>query len=328
MDAIFNFYSKILAFGDRTVNSNPKLRLVDWERQIGGVSVSDCTSKGFALIPGETKTIFDGTRALTIDGTTAFSLSLLTNSSSTYRITHTAGTAPGFRTGRNLTLNTCSVTFVINSNNTVTLTVSGASDFTNVVSGDMIFIPHTTTGDAANVLNVLNAGYWQVLAKNSNTNLVIARLAGTTFEGVGETVALTANTQLRAYSASGVQIDDTLTVSSGFSTSAQTSFKVSNVTDLFVEFTSTLPLPNETGVIPTASGLAVYTDAKRLLYLESDQDCVLRLNGDSGNSCRLSPIEAGNPDSIGPYFKWGHVYSLVVVNKSTSTLNLTVITAE
>lgn len=330
MDATLNLYTKLLAFSDTTINSNPRLRAVDWERESSGIAVQEPDSKGHEIAVGGSKLIFDGTRTTLTDGTTNFSIALLTGSSSTYRITYTSGTNPVFRTDRSLTLNSCVVTFLVLANNIVNLSVPALSpsDFTNVVVGDTLFIPHTTTGDSANVINVLNAGYWQVLAKTDAQNLVVSRFVEDVFEAVSETVTLTSNAQLRAFSSSGVQVDDSMVISAGFSTAAQKSYTVTAVTSTFVEFVSSLPLPNQTGIVPGAAGISFYTDNKRLLYIEADQECVVRINGDTGNYQRLSPIEPGNTSRPGIFLKWGSVYSLTIVNKSTSTLNCLVISAE
>lgn len=330
MDATLNLYTKLLAFGDRTVNSNPRLRSVDWERDASGISVSDPDSRGHKVQAGDSKLVFDGSRSTTIDGSTQFSIGLLTGFTSTYRVSHTGGTSPGFRTGRGLTFNTCVLTFLVNTNNIVTLSVPAlsADDFASVQVGDSIFIPHTTTGDSANVISTLNAGYWTVAAKASALSISIIRENVDEFEGVSETVTLTSNNQIRAYGSSGVQVDDTVVISAGFSATTKKSFTVTAVTDLFIEFVSTLGLPDETGITPGAAGMLLSTDSKRVLYVEADQECVLQLNGDTGEYQRLSPIEAGNPNMPGIYLKWGAVYSLTVLNKSASTLNIIVITAE
>jgi len=330
MDATLNLFVKLLAFADTVVNSNPRLRGPDWERECDGIPVSDPDTKGHEIPVGTSKLIFDGTRTTAIDGTTTFSIALLNTSSSSYRITHTSGTNPLFRVGRALTLNSCVLTFDVASNNLVTLSVPSLSpsDFTAVVAGDYLFVPSTTTGDTANVINVLNSGYWQVLAKTDIRTLIIARPSGDTFEGVGETVTLTSNAQLRAFAPTGVQAGDALVISGGFSTATQKTYTVTAVTDLFVEFVSTLPLPNETGILPTATGMIFYTDNKRILYIEADQEAVIRINGDTGNFQKLSPIEPGNPGRPGIFLKTGSVFSLTIVNRSTSMLNVLVVSAE
>jgi len=330
MDATLNLFAKLLAYKDQPVNSNPRLRPVDWDRECGGIAVKDPDSKGHEIPIGQSKVIFNGIRTTTIDGTTTFSLALLNTSPSSYRITHTGGTNPTFRTGRGLTLNSCVVTFDVLPNNIVNLSVPllSPSDFTPVQSGDFLFVPNTNTGDAANVISVMNSGYWQVLAKTDNQNLVIARPFGTTFEGISETIVLTSDAQLRAFSSAGVQVNDTMVLSAAFSTASLKSYTITAVTDLFVEFSSTLPLPNQTGVMPGAAGMVFYTENKKILYIEVDQEAVVRLNGDLGDFQKLSPIEPGNPDKPGIYLKTGSVFSLEVINKSNSLLNAFVVSAE
>lgn len=330
MDATLNVITKIVAYGDKTANSNPRLKFFDWYRDNSGIAVSDPKSEAHVIDPLGTKTIFDGTRSTTIDGTSAFSIALSTLDSSRYRISHTGGTAPGFRTDRALTLNTIAVTWAVNSNNTVNVTVPGlaAFDFTGVQVGDIVFIPHTTTGDSANVQSVLNAGYWQVLAVITTKNLQLTRLSGETFEAVGETVTLTANSQFQAFSSTGVQIGDHVDISAGFASATRKTFEIVAVTAGFIEIMSTTPLASETGITPGAAGMIFYTDSKSFLYIEADQECVVRVNGDSGNTQRLSPLEANNTDKPAVYMRRGPSWGLVVVNRSTSSLNITVIHAE
>ena len=71
-----------------------------------------------------------------------------------------------------------------------------------------------------------------------------------------------------------------------------------------------------------------YTENKRIVYIEADQECVVRLNGDSGNTQRISPIEPGNASKPGMYLKSGDVFSMTIVNKSFATLNVLVVSAE
>lgn len=331
MDATLNILVKLLAFSDTQVNSNPRLRAVDWDREASGIAVSDPVTTGHEIAVGSSKVIFNGVRSTTLDGTSAFSLALLNiDTASSYRATWTGGTNPSLRTGRALTLNSCVVTFSVQANNVVNLSVPAMtpSDFTPVVVGDYIFVPGTTTGDAANVFNEMNVGYWQVIAKTDNQNLVITRPFGTAFEGVTETQTLTSNAQMVAYGSAGVQIGDTMVLSSGFATASLKSFVITAVTDKFVEFTSTLPLPNQTGILPTATGMVFYTDNKRIVYIEADQEAVVQINGDTGEFQKLSPIEPGNPLKPAIFLKSGSVFSLTVVNKSTSTLNVLVVSAE
>lgn len=327
MNGTLNLTAKIVAFGDTTASSNPRLKYVDWSRDMTAIPVSDPQSESHTLATGTSKTLFDGTLASAIDGTTTFSIALSTIDSSRYRITHTGGTAPGFRTGRGLTLNGVAVTFVVNANQTVTVSVPVGPDFASLQVGDEVFIPHTTTGDSASPVSVLNAGFWSVLGKASSTSITLVRPAGTTFEAVAQTATLTANTQFRGYSAAGLQIADFVDISEGFHLSTRKSFEVLTVTDSFVEFVSTVALPAESGVVPTASGMAFFSECKRIVYIETDQDVIVRVNGDTGRFQRLSPIDPSRGD-VAPYFKIGPTWLLTIVNVSPTRANVTLIHCE
>ena len=328
MDAFLNISTKILAFTDAEISSNPRLKNVDWYRDISGMSVADPRSEAHSIAPGASKTIFDGTYASTIDGTTAFDLSLSTLDPSRYRLTHSAGTAPGIRTGRALTLTGISMTFTVNSNATMSVSVPAGPDFTAVQVGDGVFIPHTTTGDASSPVSVLNAGWWEVLAKASNVNITLVRPSGTDFEGITQTVALTANSQFRAFSAAGVQVGDSVDIAAGFSLATRKTFSVVAVTDAFVEIISTTPLAAQAGVLPGATGLVFFSTNKTFLYIEANQECAVRVNGDTGNFQRLSPPDASNASWPAQYMRRGPTWLLTIVNLSPTTVNVLVIHAE
>ena len=328
MDAYLNVSTKILAFTDSEISSNPRLKNVDWYRDISGMPVADPRSEAHSIAPGASKTIFDGTFASTIDGTTAFGLSLSTIDPSRYRLTHSAGTVPGIRTGRALTLNTIAVTFTVNTNATMTVSIPAGPDFTAVQVGDGVFVPHTTTGDASSPVSVLNAGYWEVLAKASSVNITLVRPSGTDFEGITQTVTLTANSQFRAYSAAGVQIGDSVDITAGFTLSTRKTFEVVAATDLFVEIISTTALAAQAGILPTATGLVFFSTNKTFLYIEANQECSVRVNGDTGNFQRLSPPDASNASWPAQYMRRGPTWLLSIVNLSPTTVNVLVVHAE
>lgn len=328
MDATLNVVTKILAYADEQANSQPRLRFVDWTRDISGVRVRDPRSEGHQ-VPGQSVlTVFNGTRATTLDGTTAFSVALLPlTDANRYRFTWTGGTNPTLRTGRGLTPTGVLLTLTVNPN--ATLSVVAASPlFGSVVVGDQIFIPHTTTGDAANVFSVLNAGYWEVLAVASATSITLVRPAGQDFEGASEAVTPTSNSQLRAYSAAGVQIDDSVDVTAGFNLATRKTFDVVAVTDVFVEVVSTTPLATESGIMPTAAGMVFFSETKNFLYLEARREIIVRLNGDTGNTQRATPDDPSDPLKPGPYMIRGPIWRLDLYNRGATAADVTVITSE
>lgn len=328
MDAFLNVTMKLLAFGDKSLNSNPRLRYVDWNRDASGIQVRDPKAESHSIDPGATKLIFDGTRATTISGSSAFAVSLSPLDPSRYRLTWTGGTNPTFRTDRSLALNGIAVTIAVQANSTIIMSVPAGPDFTGVNAGDTVFIPDASTGDTAGPFSPLNGGFWQVLAVLSSTSLSLARFAGVDFAATNEVVTVTSAPQLQAFSTAGVQVGDKVDISAGFATSTRKTFDVVAVTSTFIEVISTTALPPETGITPGTTGMIFYTDSKSVIYVEVDQEACIRLNGSTDNSQRLSPIEAGNPDRPAPYFKRGPAWSLSIVNRAPVTLNVVVIHAE
>ncbi len=328
--SILNQSMALVVYDDAESSNNPLQRYIDWKRNTLSVSVSNPQSKKYVLQPNSSSVLFSGSRTTAIDGTSAFSIALNTYNSSVYRITSTGGTAPAFRTDRALTMSASTITVVINNNATATFSASAGS-FAAVQVGDTVFVPHTLTGDAAlaSPFSATNGGFWVVLARTASV-LTLTRPSTESFSGVAEAVLLTSNAQLQAFSSAGVQVNDAIEISAGFSVVTQKTFVVSTVTPSWVEFVSTESLPLETGILPTATGLIFYTEAKRFIRIESDQEAVVRFNGDTGNTVRLSPRSAGSLSSgYGMIEKWGTAWQVEMVNKSrTSSMTVIVISAE
>ncbi|WNM70315.1 hypothetical protein [Myxococcus phage Mx1] len=319
---VLNIHSTILVYGDaEAATANPQRRYVDWARHVTSVTVGKPSVREYVVEPGASLLAFSGMRSIGLDATTEFEINLVPTKDSVYRITSTGGTDPAFRTNRNLELAGRTVTVSINNNATATMELdddSPPSNFSSVQVGDVLFLPHVVTGDSASPFNPNNAGFWTVLAVTSR-KLTLRRRVGEAFSGVAETRTVQADSQLLAFSAAGIQRGDTLEIVSGFSSVTQKTFEVSEVTSNWVEFVSTEALPLEQGVVPGVGGLVFYSDAKRFVRVETDQEAVVRLNGDVGNSNRLSPRVVGDSEKIAYFEKWGPVWELVVVNRSTTS---------
>jgi len=325
MNATLNVVIKILAFSDPTVNSNPRLRSCDWLRDQSGVQVQDPKSEGHTLQAGEVKTIFSGVRSTSIAGDTAFALTLSPLDPSRYRITWTSGTDPVLRTRRSVACAGVALTLTAYANSTLKM-AAGSSIFGAVQVGDEVFVPNTNTGDSANEFSVVNSGYWVVLAAAAS-QLTLVRPSGQDFEGLSESVTPSTDSHLFIYSSSGVQAGDSVDITSGFSASSQKTFEVQAVTSSFIEVVSTTPLPAESGISPTASGMVFYSSLKTFLYLETDQEVAVRVNGDSTNNHRLSPLDASTSEP-GIYLRRGPTWSLVAVNRASVPAHLVVIHCE
>jgi hypothetical protein len=314
--ALLDIHSSHLIYGDtQVVTANPKRVYVDWSRHHNSVQVERPESKSFVVEPGQSLSLFSGSRSTAIDGTTAFALTLNPALASVYRLTATGGAAPAFRTARSFSPSGVALTLTVNNNATLELSM-GSGTF-NAQVGDTVLLPGTTTGDSASPFSPLNVGLWIVVGATT-TKLTLVRPVGTDFQGVGEVVTPSTNAQLLIYSAAGVQVGDKVEISAGFSSVTQQAFLVSAVTPSWIEFTSTQALPLETGITPGAAGMTFYTSVKRFVRVEVDQEAVLRFNGDTGNTNRLAPRVAGDADQMAHLEKWGPTWQLVVVNRSTT----------
>lgn len=328
MNATLNITNRTLGHSDpnNTTGNDPLKKSVDWGSNII-VSVNNPATVPYTLAPGASVTLFDGSRTIAADGTTQWTLSLSSLASDRYRFTHTSGTAPALRTDRGLTLSAVSVAATVNANQTVTFAAPAAS-FSAVQVGDVLFVPGPETGDASTVFSSLNQGFWTVLAVAANGSSVQVSRGSGTFTGFTETVTLASNAQLQAFSSSGVQVGDGVFVSAGFSTPVLHGYTVLAVNPKWFEVRATAALPVSAVATPGASGVLFYAAAKRYIELWSDQECVIRVNGDTGDSNKVSPWQAGDILQAGHYIKAGVTWSAVVVNKTTSVMNIQLITAE
>jgi hypothetical protein len=325
--ATLNIGSTIIAYGDSTVNSNPKRRFVDWTRIQQGWTVYNPKSEQFSIDPGSSLNIFNGVRTVNADGTTQWTVTASPLDPTRFRFTWTGvGTAPALRTDRGLTLNTITVTVTVLANGSATFTL-GSGTWGSTVAGDVLFIPGVTTGDSSGPFSALNEGYWSVLSV-SGLVLTAVRPAGTIFQGSSEIKTVTANSQIQAFTSAGVQLSDKVELSAGFSASSLRTYQVVTVNPKYFEVTSTLPLALDSAVVPGVNGLTFYKFNKQYIRVEADQECAIQANGDSGQTQRVVPFIPCDPDNTGWYEKWGPMWSLTIVNRTSNTLNVIVISME
>jgi len=299
---------------------------VDWNRDLSDLRVANPKSESFVLSAGQTKTLFDGTRSLALDVTTNLSVALVAGETDRYRFRHTSGADPLFRTDRALDLDGATIDVVVNANSTATLDISGGS-FAGVQVSDIVWIPGAEES-VTSPFDAVNRGFWVVLAAD-NAQLVLGRENEENFEAFGETaIAITDAGQFVAFSSNGVQIGDKLEVSAGFAASTLRTYPVVDVTSKYIEVTSGAIIPGQSGIAPNVAGFQIYTSSKSFVYLEADQDCVIRANGDTGSTQRVSPWIAADDTKVGSYERTGPTWSMAVVNRSSRPLNLTVITCE
>ena len=299
------------AYEDLHSSNAPSLSNFRWDRNLNSIPANNPLSNAFVLAPGESKTLFSGVRTLLQDITTQYSLAVVPLSSNTYILNWVGGTTPNFRTPR--TPGSDATTQVTSTQNGPLLTFSstGGTPFALLAGGVQVG-DFVTLG---NLFNVANQGQWQVVAAGATSFTVSNEL------GVAEgpiTLGSGYSSQVQLYSAAGVQINDTLNITGGFSPVTQGPYKVTAVTANSLQFYSTDALPQEGPI--TTQAIAVYSAAKKFAYLESDQNCTVLING--SNSSQISPIVISNSTQPGVFMNSSTIYSLSVTNNSPNTANL------
>lgn len=296
---------------DINASNNPSQNNFKWTRNVNGLSVSNPSSLAFPLAPGETKVLFNGTRTLSQDGTTQYSIALKPLTSNTYVLSGVSGTLPNFRSPRAPGSDaTTQVTATLNGP-LVTFSSTGGTAFNLIVGGAIV-------GDSVRIGNLFSPalqGEYKILALTA-TSFTVENAAGVTQGPI--TLGAGFASQVSIYSALGVQTDDIVVISGGFSPVTQGSYKVTSVGANFLEFYSTDTLPIESSIQTQA--IAVYSDAKQLVYLESDQHCSMIVNGIAGGE--ISPFVIGNSTKPGIFMRTSTMYSMSVTNISTSPASL------
>ena len=307
----FNFLVFLNSYSDSNSSNNPSLNNFKWDREVDGLSANNPHSSAFSLAPGETRMIFNGSRTLAQDNTTQYSIALKPLTSNTYVLSAVGGALPNFRAPRSPGADaTTQITATINGP-LVTFSSTGGTPL-DLISGGV------QVGDLVrlgNLFNQLNQGEQKIVSLSATSFTIINEL------GVAEgpiTLGSGFASQLQIYSAAGVQVNDTLVISGGFSPVTQGSYKVASVAANYLEFYSTDILPQEGPI--TTQAIAIYIAAKKFVYLESDQHTSMILNGVSGNE--IEPFIEGTNIQPGVFLRSSTIYSLSVTNNSSNPANL------
>jgi hypothetical protein len=196
-----------------------------------------------------------------------------------------------------------------------TLTLaSGVGDPTIAYSSFTAY-PGIIPGDGVTLMtpfSPLNQGDFKIVKVGSNYIQYVNPIA------TGETVI----TQVDIYSSGPVQIGDTLDITStAFSYPNQGSFRLTRVTDTFVQFNNPQAVPETvTGVNPGA--LNIYSDSFTWMSMAVDQRVIVQLNGSADSSVEVEPpIPCDLANNPGLYLKRGKVYQVQVTNPGTSVVN-------
>lgn len=299
----------LIAYNDSSSSNAPSLNNFKWTRNLNGIPSGNAISQEFSLAPGESKTLFDGSRTLSHDGTTHYSLTLKPLSTNTYVLTAISGTLPNFRTPR---------TTGADATTQVTVTINGPLATFVSTGGTAFNFAGVQVGDYARIgtdFNVLNQGEYKILAKTSTSFTVENEIA------VAEgpiTMGADFATQIQIYSALGVQKGDTIKITGGFSAVSRNSYQVTDVAANYLEFYSTDALPVESDVQTNA--FAIYMNSRQLIYLESNKKVSVTINGTL--VAEMEPFVINNSVFPGVFMLKSTVYSLSVTNTDTDTASM------
>lgn len=305
-----NFLVFLNAYSDSNSSNNPTLGNFKWDREINGLSVNNPQSLQLSLAPGETKTLFSGSRTLGQDGTTEYSIALKAFTTNTYVLSWTGGTAPNFRTPRTSGADATTQVTVTTNGPLTTFASSGGTPFA-FTSGGVVVGDYVTVG---NSFNQLNQGTFKILSF-TDTSFTVENETGTAEGPI--TLGSGFAAQVQIYSAAGVQAGDTLLIDAGFSPVTQGAYSITAVYANSLEFFSADTLPQESDIMTQVS---IYFAAKKLVYVEADQHISMILNGVSGNE--IQPLVQGSKVNPGVFMRSSVVYSMSVTNVSTDPANV------
>ena len=308
------------AYRDATVTNNPSMNNFRWNQDIQGIDVSEPTSKEPTLQPGQSLTLFSGTVSTSSDATTTWDLALKAGSTNLYRITHSGGTAPLFRTPRAEGSDATTEVTVTKNAKLMILTSTGGTPF-NLIAGGAVVGDEARIGTA---FNAANRGKFKILALTA-TSLTVENEVGTAEWPIklGSSFA----TEVDIYSESGVKIADHVDILAGFSSVSFGTFDITDISHDFIEIFSNESLPAESDVPNNPDAFLIYRDAKQFLYIESDRTLDIKING-SVVTNEIIPMTAGVNKTPGIFMSSASIKSAEITNTSQKTAQIFYITAE
>jgi hypothetical protein len=329
--ATLSITNRFLSYEDSISSNNPQQRPFDWSRQLQGIPCDNASAEPFRIQPLAQVTVFDGTRTLGYGALTQYDLAPVNIAANRYRLKwNGVGDAPTFRTDRAVDFlsgpNPATITVTPQLNQCVAVTSNAGAVFGSVVPGDVVYIPGLSTGDLASIFDPLNEGYWSVLNATAST-LALVRMSGQVYTALAQTVTITDNTSFQVFSSDIVQLDDTLSLVTGFSPVLFQNYEIVAVTADSLDFISGTILPPLVDYAPGINSIVVFSNAKSWIALETDQNLDVSING-SSTSFTVEPLLAGDPAKVGVFQLMGTVYSLAVTNKSTVPASIRILSAE
>lgn len=315
-----NLLIHINGYEDENPTNNPSRNNFRWNRDIQGIDISEPSSRSITLGAGQSHDLFSGTVATADDATTTWDIALKAGTSSTYRISHNSGTLPNFRTPRAIGADATTEVTVTKNAKVVTFTATGGTlydlDAAGLIVGDVVRI--------GSGFNQLNQGKFTIVSFSTNSFSVVNEVGQA--EGP-VTLGASFEDQIKIHGQDGVQIGDKVDITNGFSPVTHGTYEITDVADDYIEFFSLDSLPQETGVSNSPAAFSIYRDAKGFIYIESDQDLDIRINGENVTN-QIRPLVAGTTRKPGVFMSSASIKSASISNTSQSIANIFYVTAE
>lgn len=324
--SILNLQLHSISFFDNKPSNNPMLRHFDLTYKLMGQKVDNPEQKIFLIPPQTFETIYDGTRANSINSLTEFDVTKPYIDKDIYRFTwNGVGANPAFRIDRNIGITT-STQFSVTVNGPIATFTLTAGPFvtTNIQVGDILLILSNAGCSAS------NQGRYVILSKTTNS-ITVKNL-----DAVVETFTISDVDHFLIFSNGGSsnapQIKDTLLISGGFSQATWGSYEILEVTPTWIEIAVGLPngIPLQTNIAPTPSNFVIYKKLKRFVLIATQSPISVRFNDHAGDEVVVAPLDASynSPELPGLLLKCGDFYKLTLNNNSIFPAQVLVATAE
>lgn len=314
-----NLLVHINGYEDENPTNNPSRNNFKWQRDLQGLDISEPNSRTISLAPGESCNLFSGSVATNDDATTTWDIAQAPGTSNTYRISHASGTLPEFKTARTSGADATTEVTVTKNAKVVIFTSTGGTLFdlinNGVVVGDIVRI--------GSAFNTLNQGKYKIISLTA-TSFSVENEIGQAEGPI--TLGASFAEQINIHSQEGVQVGDKVDIIADFSPVTQGTYEITDVSHNYIEFFSLDSLPTENGVANNPA-LFIYRDAKKFLYVESDQKLDIKIDG-SATVNKLEPMSIGTSKKPGVFLNSATIRSAEITNTSQSNASIFYVTAE
>ena len=318
--SLLNLLVHLNAYEDSNSTNNPSMNHFKWQKDLQGITISEPTSKQVTLQVGESLSLFAGSVSISADNTTSYDLSLKSGTTNNYKISHSGGTAPLFKTPRSEGHDATTEVTITKNGSVLKYESTGGTLFSLIAGGVVV-------GDEVRIsseFNVNNQGKFKILSLDA-VSFTVENSIGAA-EGPVTLGADFAN-QINIYSSAGVQVGDKVDVKSGFSSVSHGTYEITDVSHDYFEFYSLKSLPEEAGILNDPDVMLIYRDAKQFLYIESDKELDVKING-SAITNEVLPLKCGTILKPGVFMSSSSIKSAEIINKSRDAAKVFFVTAE